>query len=89
MASIISWIVLGFAAGAIARAVLPNGQGGGIFATTLLGILGAFVGGTIAHIMQTGVWAIAGTDLSLTGILVAALGAMLFVSIWSLVVKAD
>ncbi|MFN7216426.1 GlsB/YeaQ/YmgE family stress response membrane protein [Microcystis sp.] len=45
MINVISWIILGFIAGAIAKAIYPGRQGGGIFATTLLGIIGAFVGG--------------------------------------------
>ena len=47
MINIIAWIILGFIAAAIAKAVYPGHQGGGIFATTLLGIADAFVGGTL------------------------------------------
>ncbi|MDR8018755.1 GlsB/YeaQ/YmgE family stress response membrane protein [Nesterenkonia aerolata] len=44
---IIAWIVLGLAAGAIARAIGPNAPGG-IIVTMLTGILGALLGGFIA-----------------------------------------
>lgn len=57
--------------------------------TTLLGIVGAFVGGTLLHLIQTGNFAIAGATLSIPGIIVAVLGAILFIFIWSLVAKAD
>lgn len=53
MINIIAWIVLGFIAGAIAKAIYPGTQGGGIFATTILGIIGAFVGGTLLTLIQT------------------------------------
>jgi len=44
---ILSWIVLGLIAGAIAKAIKPGEQGGGWFATLLLGVVGAIVGGWI------------------------------------------
>ncbi|MCS3494647.1 putative membrane protein YeaQ/YmgE (transglycosylase-associated protein family) [Arthrobacter sp. JUb119] len=44
---ILSWIVLGLIAGAIARAIKPGEQGGGRLATLLLGVVGAIVGGWI------------------------------------------
>jgi len=89
MASIITWIVLGFLAGAIAKAILPGTQGGGIFATTLLGIIGAFVGGSLVHFFQTGTFAIVGASLSFLGIAVAVLGAIVFIFVWSLFARAD
>jgi uncharacterized membrane protein YeaQ/YmgE (transglycosylase-associated protein family) len=89
MVNIIAWIILGFVAGAIAKAVLPGRQGGGIFATTLLGIVGAFVGGTLLHFIQTGNFAIAGATLNIPGIIVAVLGAILFIFIWGLITRAD
>jgi uncharacterized membrane protein YeaQ/YmgE (transglycosylase-associated protein family) len=46
---IIAWIVLGLIAGAIAKAIYPGHQGGGIFATIGLGIVGALVGGYLGR----------------------------------------
>ena len=45
--NIIAWVILGLLAGAIAKAIYPGYQGGGILATMVLGIIGAFVGGTL------------------------------------------
>ena len=42
---IIAWIILGLAAGAIAKAILPGSQGGGWVITLILGIVGALLGG--------------------------------------------
>ena len=42
---IIAWIILGLAAGAIAKAILPGTQGGGWLITRLLGVVGALLGG--------------------------------------------
>ena len=45
---IISWIVLGLIAGAIARAILPGRQGTGWIGAIITGILGALLGGWLA-----------------------------------------
>ena len=47
MVSIIIWLVLGFLAGFIAKAILPGPGGGGVILTTILGIVGAVVGGYV------------------------------------------
>ncbi|WP_341868210.1 GlsB/YeaQ/YmgE family stress response membrane protein [Corallococcus sicarius] len=44
------WIIFGFFAGLIARAVLPGNQRLGCLATTLLGVGGAFVGGFLTSV---------------------------------------
>ena len=46
--SIISWIILGLMAGAIAKALLPGRDPGGIIGTALIGIVGAFLGGWLS-----------------------------------------
>ncbi|MER6994726.1 GlsB/YeaQ/YmgE family stress response membrane protein [Streptomyces sp. NPDC000410] len=45
---IISWIVLGLLAGAIAKILLPGRDPGGLIGTTLIGVAGAFIGGWIS-----------------------------------------
>jgi uncharacterized membrane protein YeaQ/YmgE (transglycosylase-associated protein family) len=51
--SIVGWIILGLLAGAIAKILLPGKDPGGIFGTTVIGIIGAFVGGWIsAHFLH-------------------------------------
>lgn len=51
---IIAWIILGFLAGLIAKAIMPGGEGGGFILTTLLGIGGALLGGFIAAVLGLG-----------------------------------
>ncbi|NJQ03282.1 GlsB/YeaQ/YmgE family stress response membrane protein [Streptomyces zingiberis] len=46
--SIISWIVLGLIAGVVAKILLPGRDPGGFFGTTLIGIVGAFLGGWLS-----------------------------------------
>jgi uncharacterized membrane protein YeaQ/YmgE (transglycosylase-associated protein family) len=45
---IISWIILGLLAGAIAKILLPGRDPGGLIGTTLIGVAGAFIGGWIS-----------------------------------------
>lgn len=72
--SIIAFLVIGLLAGLIARALMPGNQSMGLIATTLLGIVGSFVGGFIASLFYTNghVW-----DLHPTGLLFSVIGAML------------
>ncbi|MBW4521678.1 MAG: GlsB/YeaQ/YmgE family stress response membrane protein [Scytolyngbya sp. HA4215-MV1] len=84
---IISWIILGLIAGAIAKLIYPGRQGGGILATMALGIVGAFLGGTLYTFLTTRSLQLVGASLSPGGIVVAVLGAMIAIFIWGLVTK--
>jgi uncharacterized membrane protein YeaQ/YmgE (transglycosylase-associated protein family) len=52
--SIIAWIVLGFLAGVIAKAIMPGAERVGIILTTVLGIAGALLGGFLAAALGLG-----------------------------------
>jgi uncharacterized membrane protein YeaQ/YmgE (transglycosylase-associated protein family) len=86
---IIAWIVLGLIAGAIAKAIYPGNQGGGILATMALGIVGALVGGYLGSLLLPGAGASAATAGALTipGVIFAVLGAILVIFIWGLVTR--
>jgi uncharacterized membrane protein YeaQ/YmgE (transglycosylase-associated protein family) len=45
------WLLLGLIAGALAKALLPGRQGGGWFATLILGVIGALVGGWLGSVL--------------------------------------
>jgi uncharacterized membrane protein YeaQ/YmgE (transglycosylase-associated protein family) len=79
---ILAWIVLGLIAGAIAKAIYPGRQGGGILGTMLLGIIGALVGGSLYNLLTTGTLTLTSAGLSLGGILVAVLGAIIALFIY-------
>jgi uncharacterized membrane protein YeaQ/YmgE (transglycosylase-associated protein family) len=51
---IIAWIILGLLAGLIAKALLPGDDPGGLIITTLIGIVGAFIGGLIVKALGFG-----------------------------------
>ncbi len=85
--NIIAWLILGLLAGAIAKAIYPGSQGGGILATMLLGIIGAFIGGTLFHFLTTGSLAFTSSALSIPGVIVAVIGAMIAIFIWGLITR--
>jgi len=80
--NILVWIVLGLIAGAIAKWLDPAARGGGIISTILLGIVGSFIGGTIGMFFATGSFSLTATSLSIPGIALAVLGAIIAVFIW-------
>ena len=45
---IIAFLILGLLAGAIAKAIMPGEDPGGIIVTTVIGVVGALVGGFLA-----------------------------------------
>ncbi|MFD1148930.1 GlsB/YeaQ/YmgE family stress response membrane protein [Saccharothrix hoggarensis] len=79
---ILGWIVLGLIAGAIAKAIMPGRDPGGIIITMLLGIVGAVIGGFVGR-------AIFGSDISsffdLSTWLLAILGSLIVLGIYRLV----
>jgi uncharacterized membrane protein YeaQ/YmgE (transglycosylase-associated protein family) len=83
---ILAWIVLGLIAGAIAKLIYPGHQGGGIFATIGLGILGALVGGYLGQALlgSSGAAAASVGALTLPSVLFAVLGAIILIFIWGL-----
>lgn len=80
--NLIAWIVLGLLAGAIAKAIYPGYQSGGILGTLLLGIVGALVGGTLVNLLQTGTFTLTSATLSIPGLFVAVLGAILAIFLY-------
>ena len=70
---IISWIVLGLIAGAIAKLLMPGDDPGGFIVTILIGIVGAVIGGAIA----TGLGYGEVDGINLPSLVVAVLGSLI------------
>jgi len=79
---ILSWIVLGLIAGALAKWIMPGRDGGGWIVTTLLGIAGAVVGGYIGS--QIGIGS-AADGVNLGSIATATAGAFGLLFVYKLV----
>jgi uncharacterized membrane protein YeaQ/YmgE (transglycosylase-associated protein family) len=73
---ILSWIVLGLIAGALAKLLMPGKDPGGFIITILLGIAGAVVGGFIAT--RVGLGSVTGFDLRSLMIAIGGSALLLF-----------
>jgi uncharacterized membrane protein YeaQ/YmgE (transglycosylase-associated protein family) len=76
---ILSWILLGLVAGAIAKALRPGRDPQGCIVTMIIGVVGAVLGGWIATMLGWG----RVDGFNLYSILVATGGAVLALIIWS------
>ncbi|AOT03149.1 GlsB/YeaQ/YmgE family stress response membrane protein [Arthrobacter sp. U41] len=80
----IAFLILGLIAGAIAKAILPGRQGGGIFITLLLGVVGAILGGWIGGLLfGTGI----NEFFSLSTWLLAIGGAIIVLLVYGMITK--
>ncbi len=77
-------IVVGLIAGVLAKWVMPGPDPGGIIVTILIGIAGAFVGGFIVQRLFGGPGV---TDISVTSILVATLGAIVLLALYRMITR--
>lgn len=78
MINFIIWIVLGFVAGYVAKLIMPGPDGGGFILTTILGIVGAFVGGFIGNQFLAEVPILTVADLALWDLSLPLLAHWLF-----------
>ena len=76
---IISWIILGLIAGALAKQLMPGKDGGGWLITIALGIAGSFVGGFLGSFLGLG----STGDFSIASILTATAGAFVILFIYN------
>ncbi len=80
--NIIAWIILGLLAGAIAKAIVPGRQGGDWLSTMILGVVGAFIGGTLHTLLTTGTLKLSAPGLNIPGVFVAVLGSIVAIFIY-------
>ncbi|MFE4833202.1 MULTISPECIES: GlsB/YeaQ/YmgE family stress response membrane protein [unclassified Arthrobacter] len=79
-----AFLILGLIAGAIAKAILPGRQGGGIFITLLLGVVGAILGGFIGSaLFNVGI----NEFFSLSTWLLAIGGALIVLLVYGMITK--
>lgn len=81
---ILSWIVLGFIAGALAKFLMPGKDPSGCIVTILLGIAGAVLAGFIGS--RLGIGKVESFDLY--GILLATGGAVIVLLVYRMLKKA-
>ena len=79
--TLVVWAILGLVIGALAKFLMPGPDGGGWLMTSLLGIAGALVGGSIASAI--GLASFRGFNAG--GLIIAIAGAMLLLAAYRLV----
>jgi len=80
---ILTWIIFGLIAGAIAKFIMPGNQGMGWLMTIILGIVGAFVGGFIGSLLGWG----SIEEFDFKSILLAVVGALVVLWIYGMATK--
>ncbi len=80
---IISWIILGLVAGALAKWILPGKDPGGIIVTIVVGIIGAIVGGYIGTLLGFGEV----TGFNFRSLIIAIIGSIVLLLIYRVVMR--
>ena len=80
---ILTWIIFGLIAGAIAKFIMPGNQGMGWLMTIILGIVGAFVGGFIGSLLGWGTV----EQFDIKGMVLAVVGALAVLWIYGMATK--
>ena len=75
---LLSWIVFGLIAGAVAKMLMPGKDPGGCILTIIIGVVGALLGGFIATWLGYG--GVSGFDFR--SFVIAVLGSILLLGIW-------
>jgi len=78
--SLLLFLVFGFVIGLLARAIMPGRQHLGILLTTLLGVTGSFLGGTIASLISGE--STTGHTVHTAGLLGSLIGALLLLFVY-------
>ena len=83
--SIIAWLILGALAGWIASMIMGrNGQMGWL-ANIIVGIVGAFIGAVVWHLITGAAWV---SGFNIGTLLIAIVGAIILLFIWGLVTRS-
>lgn len=74
---LIVFLIVGLIAGFIARALVPGPDSMGWLGTMILGIIGSFVGGTLAALLFGGT-----LDITAAGLIGSVIGSIIVLLIW-------
>ena len=79
---IILFLIMGLIAGFIARALMPGDDSMGWIPTMVLGVIGSFIGGTLAALLFGGT-----LDFSASGLIGSIIGAFIALFLWRMMNK--
>ena len=75
-------LVIGFVVGLIARALMPGAQAMGFFVTSIVGIVGSFVGGFIGSLISKPA---EGSKFHAAGFFMSIVGAIVVLLVWRMI----
>lgn len=81
MMNILSWLIVGLIAGALARLIMPGRDPMGLIATIVLGVIGSIVGGLVSM----AIWRNNTSVFQGSGLLLSILGAIIVLWIYRMV----
>ena len=80
---ILTWIIFGLIAGAIAKLIMPGRDPGGCIVTMLIGVAGAFLGG---FLYEQFIGGSSYMQFDVGSMLVAIVGALIILAIYRLII---
>lgn len=80
---IVSWVIFGLVAGALAKVLMPGDEASGLLKTTALGIVGAVGGGFLGTLLGFGKV----TGFNIRSFVIAIAGALLALWVYRMVKK--
>ena len=80
---ILTWILFGLVAGALAKLIMPGNQNMGWLMTIILGIVGAYVGAFVGQLLNLGDV----TGFNIGSMFLAIGGALVVLSVYGMVTK--
>jgi uncharacterized membrane protein YeaQ/YmgE (transglycosylase-associated protein family) len=82
--TLVVWALIGLVIGAVAKFLMPGADSTNVVTTSLLGVVGAIVGGAIASAVGLGSF----NNFTLGGFVIAVLGAMLVLLLYRMTQRA-
>lgn len=79
---ILSWIIFGLIAGALAKWIMPGDDPGGCLVTIIIGVIGAFIGGYVGTLLGLGT--VQGFDIR--SFFIAVLGSVILLAGYRIVI---
>lgn len=79
---ILSWIIFGLIAGALAKWIMPGDDPGGCLVTIIIGVIGAFIGGYVGTLLGLGT--VQGFDIR--SFFIAILGSVILLAGYRIVI---
>lgn len=77
IASIVIWVIVGALAGTAAASVISHGHRGGILINTIIGMIGALIGGFLFDLLQIQIGVLAQIQIDAQQLFAAFIGAAL------------